>query len=404
MKLHSAQPYWLMKNGFLHEYPSLPKDLETDIVILGGGITGALIAWHLTAVGKQVILLDGRHIGIGSTCASTAMLQYEIDTPLYKLQDYVGLKNAERSYRLCIEAIDQLDALIRKLKIKADFERKPSLYYASKPADLPMLRKEFAARQKAGINVQWMDQKDIKKKFGFDKPAAIFSPDNSGQLDAYALTHGLLQAAMAKGLQVFDKTRIESISHQKGGLTLESIYGTKVKAKTLIMANGYEVTKYIPPGYIDLNSTYALVTEPYTQKNLWEQDSLIWETATPYLYMRTTKDRRILIGGKDEPFKDPQKRDQLIDHKTKLLVNAFEKLFPQLGPLRVDFAWAGTFAETPDGLPYIGQLPQHPNTWFALGFGGNGILFSQIAAIILRDRICKEPNADIKIFDFERIK
>ena len=106
MNLHTSQPYWLLKNGLLHTYPLLREDVKIEYLVIGGGITGALVAWYLAEAGKSVILVDRRHIGMGSTCASTALLQYEIDTPLHKLAEYVGEKDAARSYWLCIEAIN----------------------------------------------------------------------------------------------------------------------------------------------------------------------------------------------------------------------------------------------------------------------------------------------------------
>jgi glycine/D-amino acid oxidase-like deaminating enzyme len=91
----------------------------------------------------------------------------------------------------------------------------------------------------------------------------------------------------------------------------------------------------------------------------------------------------------------------LIGKKTRQLAGKFAKLFPDL-PFKVDYSWAGTFIETDDGLPYIGPIKQLPHTYFALGFGGNGITFSQLAADILADLLTGKKNADARIFRFDR--
>jgi len=122
-----------------------------------------------------------------------------------------------------------------------------------------------------------------------------------------------------------------------------------------------------------------------------------------FLYLRTTSDNRIVVGGKDENFYSPHKRDKLLKRKTRELVDAFTRKFPEI-QLYADYSWAGTFAETEDGLPYIGSIKQLPHTIFALGFGGNGITFTQIAAEIIRDEAVGKKNADTKIFSFERSK
>lgn len=402
MDIRTESPFWLMKNGLMEVYPSLKENISTDYAIIGGGITGALIAWYLAQAGIETAVFDRRHIGMGSTCASTALLQYEIDTPLFELAEMVGEKNAARSYRLCIESIDKLEEIAKKLK--TDFERKPSFCYASRKKDVPeQIEKEYKIRTKHGINVEIWSEKDVADKFPFRAPAALFSPQDAAQTDAYKLTHALHQDSIKAGAKVFDKTEIAEIEHKKRSVLLKTKDGFQIKAKKIVIACGYESVNYLPFHLIRLHSTYALISEPLGNKEIWYKNSLIWETARPYLYMRTTADNRIIVGGKDEPFQSPRKRDKLLNRKTKEIAESFGRKFPEIG-LYPDYSWAGTFGETEDGLPYIGQIKQLPNTIFALGFGGNGITFSQIAAEIIRDDTKGKKNADAKIFSFERSK
>ena len=105
----------------------------------------------------------------------------------------------------------------------------------------------------------------------------------------------------------------------------------------------------------------------------WGPDGLLfWEHADPYLYGRTTDDGRVLIGGRDEPYRDPRRRGRAIPSKIRALRVAAERRLPRIA-LEPAFSWAGTFAVTPDGLPYIGLHRDTPRCLFALGFGGNGI-------------------------------
>jgi glycine/D-amino acid oxidase-like deaminating enzyme len=150
-----------------------------------------------------------------------------------------------------------------------------------------------------------------------------------------------------------------------------------------------------------LYTTYALVSEPFADRDLWHQNSLIWETAQPYLYLRTTLDNRIMIGGKDDEFTSPVLREAALTRKAKELEKAFGRLFPEIR-LKTDFYWAGSFASTKDGLPYIGAVPGRDHVYFALGFGGNGIVFSQLAAVMLCDVICGKKNRNIELFRFDR--
>ena len=119
MNLYAHQPYWLLKNGILDSYNSLDRDLIIDVAIMGGGISAALVAYYLRNSGLSVAVFDRRHVGMGSTAASTAFLQYEIDTPLSELCNYVGEAKAVRSYELCRKAIYD----IGKICTGMDYER-----------------------------------------------------------------------------------------------------------------------------------------------------------------------------------------------------------------------------------------------------------------------------------------
>jgi glycine/D-amino acid oxidase-like deaminating enzyme len=114
MKLTSSHPFWSVKNGLPANYPSLQRNVVCEAVVIGGGITGALAAVHLAEAGVKTLVIDKRDIGAGSTSASTALFQYEIDVPLRELIKKVGPAAATRSYRLCLEAIGKLERLARR--------------------------------------------------------------------------------------------------------------------------------------------------------------------------------------------------------------------------------------------------------------------------------------------------
>jgi glycine/D-amino acid oxidase-like deaminating enzyme len=401
MKLKAGYPFWLIKDGLPFTFPKLDHDVETEVVIMGAGISGALVRYYLINEGIDCVTIDARTIGLGSTSASTSLLQYEIDTPLHKLIDMIGKEKAERAYHLCSDAIDKLGDIVKKRGVDY-FEKKKSLYYAAYNKDIPFLEKEYKARKEAGFKVRYLDSKSVKNEFGFDAPSAILS-EQGAQTNAYMLAHCLLQHKHKKGKanDIYDRTEAVDIKHSKSGVVIKTESGHTIKAKKLVYATGYEVVKYINKPIVNLLSTYAVVSEQYNERNFWKDDVLIWNTADPYLYMRTTPDNRVLIGGRDVDFHDPAKRDKLMGYKTKSLVKDANKIFPHLD-FTPEFAWTGTFGSTKDGLPYIGPYEPLPNSLFALGFGGNGITFSLIAAEIIRDSILGKKNADLELFSFDR--
>lgn len=400
MDLQSGYPYSLIRYGLPFNYPRLDKDIRTDVLIVGGGISGALAAYYLTEAGIPSVVADARTIGLGSTCASTSLLQYEIDVPLSRLSDMIGKKNAVTAYSLCYRSVDKLEKICKKIK-SPHFDRKESLYLASYKKDLPLIEKEFAVRKAQGFGVDYWDGKLIRERMGFDGIGAIYS-SQAAQTDAYMLTHDLHQHNIKKGATVFDRTAIDNIGHQRNGVTAVTSGGHKIKAKYLIIATGYEAAKFIKEPLLRIRSTYATVSESVLQEGYcWYNNCLIWETKDPYLYMRPTKDNRILVGGRDEQYYNPKRRDKLIKRKAIQLWGDFQKKFPDI-PFIPEFEWTGTFITTGDGLPFIGNYPRMPRTYFALGFGGNGITFSQIAAEILTGIIQGKKNAVQQLFAFGR--
>ena len=401
MNLRAGYPFWLIKDGLPFDYPALSQNKKTDVVIIGGGISGALVAWKLISNGVDCIVVDARSIGLGSTCASTSLLQYEIDTPLSLLQYKIGLNHAVRSYHLCKQSITALGDIAKEIKFR-DFEYKESLYYAAYKKDISFIKNEFTIRKQYGFKVSLLENNEVKKNFNFDAPVAILSKEGA-QTDAYQFTHHLLQAGIKKGLTVYDRTNITQIRHTKKQVVLIAANHYTITSKKIVYACGYEAVKYINKPIAKLVSTFVSASEHIeTDQPLWNKNALIWNTATPYFYMRTTKDNRILIGGRDENFYSPAKRDKLISKKATQLTKDFKRLFPHL-PLKSEFNWAGTFGCSDDSLPFIGQYKPLPNSYFSLGFGGNGITFGEVAANIICDLILGKHNGDAAIFSFDRI-
>lgn len=399
MNLRSGLPYFLLKRGLPFNYPKLESSVKADVVIIGGGISGALAAHHLTNDGIACVVVDARSIGMGSTSASTSLLQYEIDVPLTKLRELRGDDHAQRAFRLCEESIRSIGKIARKLRIDY-FEPRNSLYFAAKPKDSAFVESEYRLRKEAGFDVELLQRGDIKKKFGFTSDAAILS-HHGAQIDAYTFTHDLFQYNIKKGLRVYDRSMITNISHSGSKIKLKTENGNTITASYLVNATGYEVVNFLQKKIVKLLSTYAIISEHLEQHPFpLTDDTLFWNTADPYLYM-TALDGRIMIGGRDEPFFNPSRRDKLIKRKSKLLTRDFQKLLPHI-PFVPEFQWAGTFGSTKDGLPYIGTTGKRKNVFYALGFGGNGITFSEVAAIIITDMIQGRPNEDARLFAFDR--
>jgi glycine/D-amino acid oxidase-like deaminating enzyme len=400
MELVAGYPFWLIKDGLLYSYPKLLENKKSDAVIIGGGISGALTAYCLTKAGVECMLVDARAIGLGSTCASTSLLQYELDTPLHKLKKLIGENKAVRAYQLCGEAIDKLIDIMNEIGYTGFYERK-SLFFSSQKRQKKFMKDEYLARKDAGFEVEILPGEDLYKNYNLKAAYGILS-GKGATTDAYRLTHEILQYCIQNGLQVFDRTKIKTITYDKDKVNLVTEEGCVIVARHVINATGYEVINFIGKKIVDLDCTYAIISESKAETNeLWKDKIMMWNTDDPYLYMCSAEGNRIIVGGGDEPFINMKTMHGYLDKKASLLERDLKKTFPGLS-IKKEFAWSGVFGKTKDSLPYIGSYFKTPMTFYALGFGGNGITFGLVAAEIITDLLLGRINKHADIFSFTR--
>lgn len=400
MDLKSGNLYWPRRTRPLTARRVLLQDVHCDVVVIGAGLTGTLIAYTLARQGLAVVILDKRNAGQGSTSASTALVLYEIDMPLVELSRKRGATIATRCYRSCLEAMTSLRRLVNELGDACEFRRRSSLYLASQPRHLQKLEAEFRARRNIGLDVQFLTASDIASRFSFSAPGAIHSAD-AAEINPLLLTRRLIHGAQRHGARVFVHTTSAGIRESAQGVIVRTTSGHRVRAKWGIVATGYETLGRAARRVLALKSSYVLVTRPVSRFTGWPGRCLIWETARPYVYLRTTADGRIMIGGGDEDIADPARRDRLLPQKARLLGAKLHDLFPDIAA-RPAYRWAGTFGESKDGLPYIGSVQPGSRILHALCYGANGTNFAVMAAEILRDRILQRPNPDANLFSFDR--
>ena len=401
MRIRSAGPFWPTKNGLISNYPALQRDVSCDVAIVGGGICGSMMAYHLAEAGVDTIVLDKRDIGYGSTSASTALVMYEIDMHLTDLIELRGEKPAVRSYKLCLESIGKIERIMNKVGGDYGFKRKKSLYLAGNDREAAILEKEYQVRRRHGFKLNYLNREDIERHFSFTRPGALLSRD-AAEVDPYLMTHLLLDYCRRSRVKTFDRTAVVGFEPTSGGALLSTDRGFDVRAKKVVFATGYETSQFLKRDVVKLKSTYAIVSEPTTGFDGWGYDRcLIWEAKRPYFYLRTTRDKRIMMGGEDEEFVNPTRRDRLIPTKASALLRKAQSVLPRIN-IEIAYAWAGTFGETIDSLPYVGEVEEFPNAYFALCYGANGTNFAVMAAEIIRDLYLKRPNPDAELFKFDR--
>lgn len=399
--LRTGTPLWLAR-GEARRAPRLPQDgARFDVVVIGGGVSGALVADALLLAGLSVAVLDRRGMVVGSTPASTALLQFELDQPLTLLGEKIGHAKAARAWWRSAQAVTALQGRIADLGIRCGFRERHTAYLPGNVLDMAGLEREAAAREKLGLRSRMIRRDELQRQVGVEKPGAIWSAGNA-ELDPVRLVGGLWRSAEARGARLFAPVDVLDIDQGRDGVTLITDAGVKIRARHVVLATGFELAPFLRPRGYSVISTWALATRPQP-KNLWPSRCLIWQAADPYLYLRTTLDGRVIAGGEDEDFSDDASRDRLIPAKIAAIRRKLARLMPALDTTP-DFAWAGCFGNSATGMPAIGPVPGMKRCFAVLGFGGNGFTFSMIAAQVVSRAILgiDDPDAELLALDATR--
>lgn len=374
----------------------LSRDISADVLVVGMGISGAMIAEELTAAGHAVTVIDRRGPLLGSTPATTALVQFEVDQPLTRLAKAIGNDDATRAWRRSRLALSNLEERIESLGIECRMSRRGSLYLAGNVLDPGALNDEAAARRAIGLGATYLTAGMLRERYGIDRKAAILSHGNLA-LDPRRLTAGLLLKAVERKARLYAKVEATKLAHSKDEVIVSTRHGPTIRARHVVLATGYELLDLPAPNH-QVISTWAIASRPQ-KAALWPDEPHVWEASDPYLYLRTTTDGRVIAGGEDEDFTDTEKRDELIAAKTARIAQEVEKLFPKLD-MTPDFAWAGSFGTTTTGLPIIGQVPHQPRVLAVMGYGGNGITYSRIAAELVASTLNGRPDSDADLYAF----
>lgn len=392
--LRTGRSLWADSHGLGVPVKALERAVSVDVAIVGAGISGAFMAHELSR-DHSVAVLDRRPPLMGSTVASTALLQWEIDLPLTALAERIGAEKARRAYRRSRSAVDALKTIVADERIVCGLNDKATLYLAGDEYGFRALEAEAEARAALGLESAFLGKAEVRERFGIERTGAILS-QGSASGDPARLAAGLLRRAQANGATVYSRVEVEQAASDPDGVTLLTDAGHAVRARQVVFCCGYEFPKGVPTPGAEVISTWALASKPRLRCPAWLRETLVWEASDPYLYFRMGGDGRLIVGGEDEA--DPAAHQDPVKLKRKCaaIATKLRALLPEV-EFEVDYTWAGAFGESATGLPSIAPVPAMDNAWAVMGFGGNGITYSVIASQIVAAGIRgrADPDADL---------
>lgn len=393
-------PYFTSKTKNSKTYPPLQNDISTDVVIVGGGITGILCAYYFSREGINTVVVEKNHIAQGSTSITTSLLQYELDDLIDDLEKSYMLPNIIKGYKFGAKGLKKIEKLITSLNIQCDYVSRDCLLYTNDTEKINKLYYEYEQRHHNRFDVAFIEDNSGKFDFSFDIKAGVYAYNAGAEIDPVKFTNQLAIHAENNGAKIFENTEVKSYTSYQDSITLKTTTNN-ITCKKVIIATGYDISDFTLKRYAKLSTTYNIVTSPIENITGWNNNCLIKTAESTYSYLRTTPDNRIIIGGEDTRFIPELLEENVAKRHYKKLEEKLGQMFPHL-TYKIDYSFNGVFGTTPDNLGYIGPNPKNKNIWYCLGYGANGILFSTYGAKMLSKLYKGVRYEDLELVSLDR--
>ena len=376
--------YWAERTA-AHRRPSYPKlrgSHTADVVVIGGGLTGAAAAYVLAAGGLDVVLVEAGRVASGSTAGSVGALVPEPDAWFRDVEPLAGRRAARTAWKEAQRGAIDFAGALRKLGIKCDLRPAACVINARRSEDASWLRREQAARRAAGVPAAWMTPAAVRREASLDTAGAL-ALGGACTFDPVRAALGLVAAAEGKGARVFERSAVRRTTFTRKDATV-LLAGATIRTGGIVVATG-------EPGavfgqlrrHVRRESGAVVVTEPFNaamRRAAGRRSSIVTEASPSPPWLRWLGDDRALFAGARTRLVPSRQRDKVLVQKTAQLMYELSVRYPEMSGLPARWGWDVEVVTTPDGLPWIGPHRNYPFHFFAMAFGWHGDALAWAAA------------------------
>ena len=369
----------------LNSQDQLTSDIDVDICVIGGGLTGISSAINLSKKGYSVILCEARKIGWGASGRNGGQLGIGMRKDQFTIEKKLGLKHAKELWSLGLEAVEDVKNLIKENEIDCHLVNGVmSTACFEKDIDEYKFEIEHMAKNYDFEGYQFFNKEKIREEINSKMYLAGLLNSGSYHLNPLKLTLGLAKVAQKNKVKIFENTPIEKIREEGDRVQVMSKKGLIRANQVVVACNGYldsilgsKKNKFMP-----INN-YVVATEPLGEKRarqIIKNNYAVCDTRFIIDYYRFSEDWRMIFGG-GETF-----TSNFVKNATSFVSKRMIKVFPQLQNVKIDYSWGGTLAITVNRLPHFGTLMNNKVS-YAFGYSGHGLALSVLAGKLIGENI-----------------
>lgn len=401
-------PFWIDRfpKSRRPSFPAFRGDATTDLVIIGGGLTGAACAMSFAAAGVKVILLEANRVGGGATAGAPGLIREDADASFQQTVAAHGLRAARLLWQGMRRASLDFAAALRRQEIRCDLAPTDLLAFTRRGPDaVRALRKEYQARRDAGLEYGWLTPPALARATAIDRAGGAIRA-HAATFDPFRACLGLIASAVPRGAAVFESSPATRIRAGRKQVQIATARG-RITAKSVLVATAAPLPDLRGlRRHLKTMHAYAVVTESLpaiVRRELGGRTAALRDGENPAHFLRWLKDDRVLFAGADQPAVPDRSRPKVLVQRTGQLMYELSTVYPAISGARPEWAWDFEHQETVDGLPYIGTHRNFPRHLFALGHARHGAGVAWLAARVLLRTFEGTPAKGDELFGFARI-
>jgi glycine/D-amino acid oxidase-like deaminating enzyme len=384
-------------------FSRLKGEIETDVVVIGGGLTGSLVACQFARAGIRTVLLEAGQVAATAALDSGWIVESP-GVPSRELQQLQGLRAARRASEASRRAALDVAAFLRRLDIRCDLEPRQALLVATSPDQARELEREHQARAAAGLDAAWLAGRRVAAEARVEQSRAAIKTHSEAAFDPLRAGLGIVGAAVEAGASIFEKSAVRRVRARSKAIDVTTEGGV-VHAQTAIVATG--APKPIVPAlqrHVRVAHTYLVATPelPRALQAKMASDAIVRDLAQPSHTVGVVIGGRLLVQGGDQPAVAPRLQDKALVQRTGQLMYELSLMYPAISGVLPEYAWAAPRVTGRDGLMLVGAHRNFPRHLFALGLGSTGLSGAWLASRILLRHYTGEPESGDEIFGFAR--